>query len=548
MSYDSFDTGGPMHEGASTEVDPRVYLRALWRWKWIFLVIVVLIPVAVYVVVSREHKTYESSALLEIQPVANETAQFSAGGAPSSAQILNATAALLTTTPVADRAARHLPPPRPTGRSLLRSVSASANVATGFITVTARAHAPRRAAQIANAFASAVAVTRANQAIKSLNNDIAEMNQELNSLPNGAHSARAQLKQQIQRDEALRVAQGSNAQILQSAVPAATPVSPHVRSAVVLALVAALLLGFVAVAVAEVADRRLRKIEDLERLVGSPALGVVPEAAFSGKLPTVAVIEAFHALQAALTYFNVDKVQRSLIVSSPAQGDGKTTVAIQLAKACALAGADVILIDADLRHPQIAKRLGIRHGAGLASVLAGKVSPEDALVSHEFTPALRHGSLRVLASTEIAPNPAQLLASERMSALLERLPSDIDRVIIDTSPALIVADSFPLFRAASGTLLVSRLNRTYKEAIRRLAWTVRNAGGTILGTVATGAESRDHYGRYDYGQVPQLAQNDTNGSSPLSSRLRPGRLTGLLRRNGEAAGSEADSRRVRSRS
>ena len=263
MNQDTFDSAGAMDPVMTAEVDPRSYLRALWRWKWIFLPIVLAVPIAVYVVVSREHKVYQSSALLEIQPVAVNTAQFSAGGAPSSSQILNAVAALMTTTPVANQAAKQLPPPRPSGRSLLKAVTASANTNTGFITVTGKASSPQQAAQIANAFAAAVAVTRERQAINSLNSAITEATQELNSLPPGSKQARIQLKQQIQQDKALRVAQGSNAQVLQSAVPVSTPVSPHVKNAVLLGFVAALLVGLVAVALAELADRRLRRIEDL---------------------------------------------------------------------------------------------------------------------------------------------------------------------------------------------------------------------------------------------------------------------------------------------
>lgn len=114
-------------------------------------------------------------------------------------------------------------------------------------------------------------------------------------------------------------------------------------------------------------------------------------------------------------------------------------------------------------------------------------------------------------------------------------------VIIDTSPALMVADAFPLFKAASGTLLVARLNRTYKAAIQRLAWTARHAGGTVLGTIATGAESRDPYGRYDYG-YGLLATGEPivgNGTPALNGAARARGWGRLLRRNGRSSGREA---------
>ena len=547
MNDTSFEMREATATGTVSEVDPRVYLRALWRWKWIFLVIVVVIPVGVYLVVSREHKVYQSSALLEVQPVAVDAARFSAGGAPSSSQILNAVAALMTTTPVANQAAKRLPRPHPTGRSLLSEVTATANTNTGFISVTANATSPQRAAAIANAFASAVAVTRAHQAVRSLNSAIVEATQELNSLPLTDRSARNQLAQQIQQDQALRVAQGSNAQIVQPALPVATPVSPHVKTAVLLGFIAALLVGLVAVALAEASDRRVRNLEGLEELTGGPAIGVIPVAAFSGKAQTPAEHEAFHTLRAALRYFNVDRPLQSIVVASPAKGEGKTTVAIQLAVACAEAGDDVILVDADLRHPQVAGRLGVRQGAGLGAVLAGNVTLEDALILCELSPTQDKGRLGVLASPDVPPNAAQLLGSRRMQELLQELSDRADTVIIDTSPALAVADAFPLFRAASGTLLVARINRTFKAAVRRLCWTIPNAGGSVLGIVATGAESHDPYGRYDYAYGTQASQVVTrNGVPAVIEDDAQGRFGKSLHRNGRASRAESEPSRAES--
>ena len=542
MNHHSIDTGETM-VGGTAEVNPRVYLRALWRRKWIFLAILVVIPVGVYLVVSREQKVYQSSALIEVQPVAVDPA--SAAAAQSSTQSVNAVAALITTTPVANQAAKRLPRPHPSGRSLLPDVTATADTNTGFITVTANASSPRRAAAIANAFASGVAVTRARQAIRSLNSAIFEATQELNSLPTTDRTARTQLAQRIQQDQALRLAQGSNAQILQSAVPVAAPVSPHVGTALVLGFIAALLLGFVVVALAELADRRLRSLEDLEALTGGPAIGVIPATAFSGKGQTPAEHEAFHTLRAALRYFNVDRPRRSIVVTSAAKGEGKTTVAIQLAVACAEAGDDVILVDADLRHPQVAARLDIQKGAGLGAVVAGLAALEEALVQCHLSPTQGEGRLGVLASADVPPNPAQLLGSQRMHDLMDELSTIATTVIIDTSPALVVADAYPLFREASGTVLVARIDKSLKTAIRRLSWTIQNAGGSVLGAVATGAESRDPYGRYNYVYGARTSEVvSDNGVPDVVEVDAPGRFGRLLRRNGRASEAESEPSRA----
>jgi capsular exopolysaccharide synthesis family protein len=497
MNGSRYDTMGSGPAGPTSEVDPRAYLRILWRWKWIFVAIVIAIPVATYLVVSREHKVYQSTALLEIQPITVDTAQY-AGSALSSEQVLSAVAELLTTTPVAHQAATLLHPPPANPDALLGHVTATPDLATGFISVSATGATPQEAANIANAFASAVAVTRAQQAVSSLNSAIAQATQQLNALPAGDHSARAPLLQEIQQDQALRVAQGANAQIVQPALPDAAPVSPHVTKAVALALVAALLLALGAVALAETADRRLRDADDLEPLTGRPLLSQIPKSAFSGKAPTPGELEAFRTLNATLTYFNVDQPKPMIVVTSAGKGEGKTTVAIQLAIASARAGNDVILVDADLRHPSVAERLNVRPGMGIESVLVGKARLEGAVEDHEVTHTPREGSLRILPAFQVPPNPGQLIASKQMRMLLEALASVSDTVIIDTSPALLVADALPLFEAASGVLIVARVNHTHKKAIRRLQWLIESAKGTVLGTVATDTERRRSAGRYDY--------------------------------------------------
>lgn len=543
MNHTDLQTTEVFGSDTKPAFDLRSYLRVLWRWKWIFIAILVVIPVAVYVVVSREHKVYQSSTLLQINPITTSTS-ITAGGEASSAQVLNAVAALITTTPVADQAAKLLHPTPADPRTLLADVSANPNANTGFITVTASASTPQKAVNIATAFSTAVAVTRAQQAANTLTGEINEANQELAALPRkGSRIARRQLTSQVQQDKALRVAQGANAQIVQPALADRSPVSPHVERAVGLGLVAGLLLALFAVALAEAGDRRLRELDDLEELTDRPVLGVVPGSAFSDQIPTFAEIEAFRTLHASLTYFNVDTPTSTLVITSPGKGDGKTTVATQLAIAAARAGSDVILIDTDLRHPQLADRLGIKSGIGLETVLSGQAELTDALIDYELRPKPQGGRLRVLAAFDVAPNPAQLLASHSMRGVLDRVAAMCDSVIVDTSPALLVADAFPLFSAASGVVVIARMNRTFKQAIVRLQWTIENANGQLLGTVATDAERRGPYGRYadayGYGGDAKKAADD-QATTPASAASSSG-ATKVFRGIGHDGGHNGEN-------
>ncbi len=112
-----------------------------------------------------------------------------------------------------------------------------------------------------------------------------------------------------------------------------------------------------------------------------------------------------------------------------------------------------------------------------------------------------------------------------------------------------VADAFPLFKEATGTVLVARLDRTFKAGVRRLAWTIRHVGGSLLGTVATAAEARDPSGRYDYAYgLPHAAEPTTADGFPVwDNTARRSRLGRILRRNGRAPSAEAEPSNVGSR-
>ena len=155
-----------------------------------------------------------------------------------------------------------------------------------------------------------------------------------------------------------------------------------------LGAVLGLLLGIGIAFLLERLDRRIREPKDLEKVYGLPLLGVVPESSactlrWRRGRPGVALpsgeSEAFHLIRAHMRYFNVDRELRTLMVASAAPGDGKTTIARHLAAASARVGARVLLLEADLRRPTIARQLGITSGRGVADVLIGSVPFAQAL-------------------------------------------------------------------------------------------------------------------------------------------------------------------------
>ena len=493
--------------------DVRSYLRMVWRRKWAALVCLLVIPGGVYFLSSRIPKTYESGAELQVRAQSVDTSLFTTDTAAPE-QALAATARLVRTTPVARVAAAELGMPSSSAPSLARQIKVTPDPEAGFLTVTAADRDPRRAAAVANAFARALVKIRTDRARSRIGNTISQVERDLASLPSSDVEGRRQLSGQLQRLRALRAAQGDNVVIVESAAVPRVAVSPHPRRNTGLAIVVALLLATGLVLVLDRMDRRVRDPEELEHLAGTPLLGIVPTSAFPRRRSARNVPEAFQTLRTSLTYFNIDRPVETVIVISPLQGDGKTTVATHLARAVAWAGNDVALLDLDLRHPQAHRRLGCEAGDGVASLLVGKKRIDEVLVDVEVDA----GRLQLVPAGEPPPNPSELISSQRMRSLLIQLSVRMDLVIIDTPPALEVADAIPLLEQVSGVILVARLGRTSRDAIQRLSAVISAAGGKLLGVVATGAKhgglyDYGPYGRYGYGYgyVGKRGQTTSNG-------------------------------------
>lgn len=517
-----------MSEGRQDGLDIRQWGRLTWRRKWLLLAIIVVIPTVVYVGSSQLPKTYQSKATIDVQETANPSTLLSGQIRPSSG--LSEAQTLIKTTLVARRAARNLGLPPSSARGLLGHVSVAPTTPSDskgeFLTITAQASDPAEAARIANAFAQAIAETRTSSATRQIERTIATLTaqsikseSEKSESGTDEQSAHEALAVQLQQLRLLKAGQKGTTPVIEAAVPSPAPISPRPLRNTAIALILALLIAAAIGPLLDRLDRRIREPSELEELLEAPVLGTIPDDAFPGHPPDPHVRESFETLRASLTYFNVDRSLSSLVVASPIQQDGKTTVAINLALAYALDERDVILIDGDLRRPQVAVRLGKEVSVGLEAVLTGERTPEEAL-SYVDTGA---GRLRILPGVVPPPNPAVLLGSPRMRALLAEMVEQVDMVVIDTPGLLAVSDAIPLFNQVAGSVIVSRLDRTPADAVRRARQVIASAGGTVLGSVATGAHAGGLYGYYGY-YGSYGGESGGNGAEPKNGA---GRLRGL---------------------
>jgi capsular exopolysaccharide synthesis family protein len=203
--------------------------------------------------------------------------------------------------------------------------------------------------------------------------------------------------------------------------------------------------------------------------------------------------EAFRTLNANIRLLGSDSPLKSLVISSVSPGDGKTTTAINIAKAAASMGQRVLLVDADLRRPQIHLRLNLNNDHGLSNVIAEGLDWNEAI-----QPLPRYENLSILTAGSIPPDPSRLLSSQRMQEMISQLQQDhaFDLIIYDLPPLAAFADAKILAAMATGLILVTKLGKTDRFALKNLLEDLKLSHISVLGLVANNVSRKDHNYRY----------------------------------------------------
>lgn len=288
-----------------------------------------------------------------------------------------------------------------------------------------------------------------------------------------------------------------NIDVYEAAKRELKPSHPSKRTTLPVALVFGLILGGGLGFLRDWTDDRYRTVEEIKESMAMPLLGTVPQmpeglpAALAGQQamlePASAVAEACRTIRTAI-YFGAPKDRcRTVLVTSPASSDGKSTIASNLAITMAQAGKRVLLVDADLRLPTQHAIFGVRHEAGLSSVLEGKATLDQAV-----QPTAVSG-LEVLPCGPKPSNPSEMLNSPMFGELLEVLSERYDQVVIDSPPVMGIADARIIGAACDVTLLVLRAEKSTRRLSELARDGLGSVGANLLGIVINEVEPANGY-------------------------------------------------------
>ena len=308
----------------------------------------------------------------------------------------------------------------------------------------------------------------------------------------------------LQRYKEVDIAGGvgaNNVFVVEKAALPQSPSSPRLARTLMISLVLGTMAGFGSAYLLELLDNTVRTSQDLERVTGLATLGIIPKSergkAFEVELvdPRSHISEACRSLCTALQFATESGLPKTLLISSSAPEEGKSTIAIMIAKHFATIGLKVLLVDADLRRPSLHLKLGLCNATtGLSNLLTGGLSPPEVIQDTGFR------NLAFVASGPLPPNAADLLGGARMHSFLSVCVETFDLIIIDSPPVMALADAPLLSSAASATVFVASAGEAQISSIRNAIKRLQFARGSVIGTVVTKFDAkRDGYGYDRYG-------------------------------------------------
>ena len=524
----------PSENHAPQSVDLRQALHVIRDRKWV-IIAMTLLGFGVGLLVSMlTTPQYQAKAQILRQNTTLDSALFDVQifQISDQARALTTGADLVKLDLVAERVKEELGSSR-SAQSLQGLVAVQPRSSSNIIDIVVTSPYPEEPAAVANSFARQFILYRQEADRMVLADAKAQMEAKLDAMTaEEAASARGQtLSQKVEELAVLESMQTGGYEMVQTARAPAAAYNVHTYRNAAVGLVLGFVLGLIVASLLQVLDRRIRDDDAFEKEFGVPVIARVPlvgsrwggRGGRRSRAPVgfadrgSAALEAFRTLRSNLRFFEVDRELRTVLVTSPLPREGKSVTSINLALSLAISGSRVILLEADLRRPMLDAYLGLQSRVGLTDLLSGKHSINQvaqAVETDRFLPKDKRtfqasGSTRepqsrrdllYVAAGPLPPNPAELLATDKMADVLRELSAVADHVIIDAPPILLVSDALEIAKRADGVILVSRMQATRIDEARRTRQSLERIGVKPLGVVVSGVTKAKayyrHYGEY----------------------------------------------------
>lgn len=509
-------------------IDLKKYLYLVWQWSWLIVLCTLLAALAAFIISQRMTPVYQATTTVLVDVPSTGTSEVAA--LQASERLSRTYSEMMTNKTLLretiDTLGMQMEPGRLAGMITVRSLPN-----TQLIEVQVESTNPQAAATIANTLVAIFSnevrdlqSSRFDLSRTSIEAQLGEVEAQINEtnaqlLGEAQGDARDRLEIKLaQQQQVYATLLGSYEQIRLSEAqsistvviydPANVPENP-VRPRPLMNTAIAGLTGFLLVTggifAFDALDDTLKTPDEIKEYLELPVLGIIDafpqddgNALIAAKKPRSPVTEEFRTLRTNVQFASIDRELKSFLVTSSEPTEGKTTIAANLAVVFAQSGRDTLLIDADLRRPEVHNRFDIGNHAGLTSLFFNPIdNPHDHLGDHLQNP---FESLRVLTTGKLPPNPSEILASSKMKRIVEKIKNETEMLIIDTPPVLAVTDAVVLSPLVDGVLLVVAPGKTKITAARNTIEQLKRSQAKILGVVIKFMDGRGrrYARRYGY--------------------------------------------------
>lgn len=313
------------------------------------------------------------------------------------------------------------------------------------------------------------------------------------------------LLQRLNEVSVAAMSRATNIQIVDKAVYPRVPFRPNKGMNLLLSIIFGLMGGVGLAFLVEYFDNTVKDAKDIEKAVQLPSLGMIPlqKDIATSKKPQIVyskdknpVAEIFRSIGTFILLSKASEPPKSILVTSPGEKEGKSTVSLNIAVALSESLGNGVIIDADLRKPKLHSVFNLDNKTGLSTFLSGNV---DSISNDKLIKTVPIKGISMITSGPIAPNPAELLFSDRMKALINDLYARFNFVIIDAPPLMGMSDSISLSTLVDGTILVIKAGKTPRTALLESRRLLDSVNARLLGVILNGVKVGDlKFGYYSY--------------------------------------------------